>query len=141
MHRPRQNVVGTNVRTHGGEVYYELARSDEWDPWVELACQPQCPLLLSRSLAHMGTMQVAAPFAISRTEQPGTILFSCFVGTGSVFVDGRRFRLAAGEACIIPQGSVAFLCCNEREVWSRRHTGRGFHLRCPQIQQAYDTTN
>ncbi len=113
----RPNAVGPNVPPHRRKTCFEAVRSGGHDPWMGLAGQPQCPLLPSLSVAHLGTMRIAAPFAFSRCEQPGTILLSCLAGTGSVLVDGVRFRLAAGDACIIPRGAVASLRCHESEVW------------------------
>ena len=62
-------------------------------------------------------MRITAPFSFSRSEQPGTIFLSCLDGKGSVCVDGERFRLAPGDACMIPRGAVSSLHSGESEVW------------------------
>ena len=79
--------------------------------------QPYCPILSQHQIAHVGIMHANAPFAITRQDQSGTFMLSCFSGSGLILVDGSWHRIQAGEACLLPPFVMNSLRCEKSTPW------------------------
>ncbi len=61
-----------------------------------------CPAFAPHHLAHTGIADAAEPYAMVRTDLPGSHFLACFEGEGRIWLDGRWRRCVAGQACLAP---------------------------------------
>jgi AraC-like DNA-binding protein len=61
-----------------------------------------CPLLGAHHIAHVGIADAAEPYAMVRTDLPGSYFLSCFGGEGRIYLDGRWQPCGSGMACLAP---------------------------------------
>ncbi len=83
-----------------------------------LAGQPVCALLSQHGILHTGVMHAQFPFEVTREDQSGTFMLSCFEGEGLVLVDGEWVTVRAGEACLQPPFVANALKCVAGKTWS-----------------------
>lgn len=91
-----------DVHSLGPETTYQVVQGDHNDTRDWLAGHPHCPLFEAHHIAHAGIMRVVHPFEITRHDQSGTFMLSCFGGTGRILVDGSWLQVNPGDACLLP---------------------------------------
>lgn len=104
------HILGDETRYHG--VCGSNAEPADW-----LSDEPFCPILPQHHIAHLGVMTAEAPFEVTRHNQSGTFMLSCFAGSGLILVDGSWHRIKAGEACLLPPFVMNSLRCEESNPW------------------------
>lgn len=103
--------------TLGSLTQYEVVQGTHLDKRDWLAEQPFCPILDQHQIAHVGIMRAEAPFEITRQNQSGTFMLSCFGGSGLILVDGSWQRIQAGQACLLPPFVQNSLRCEVGQSW------------------------
>jgi AraC-like DNA-binding protein len=61
-----------------------------------------CAAFGPHHIAHVGVADAAEPYAMVRTDLPGSYFLACFGGEGRILLDGRWQRCVAGQACLAP---------------------------------------
>ncbi|MEP4079434.1 AraC family transcriptional regulator [Haloferula sp.] len=108
---------GQDVHVLGAKTHYQAIRGSHVDERDWLADQAYCPILAQHHIAHVGVMRAESPFEVTRHNQSGTFMLSCFAGSGLVLVDGSWHRIQAGEACLLPPFVMNSLRCEESTPW------------------------
>lgn len=106
-----------DIHILGSGTQYEGVRNDQVKQQEWLASQPSCPILPQHHIAHLGVMRAEAPFEVTRHDQSGTFMLSCFAGSGQVLVDGAWHKIQAGEACLLPPFVMNSLRCEKSTPW------------------------
>lgn len=106
-----------DIHVVGDQTLYEAVRGSHVEKQDWLSDQPYCPVLAQHHLAHVGVMEAEAPFEVTRHNQSGTFMLSCFAGSGLVLVDGSWHKIQAGEACLLPPFVMNSLRCEESTPW------------------------
>ncbi len=94
----------TDIRPLNAEVWTVRADADDTRPW--LAGSPVCPALQGCQVRHLGVAHMPSPFEIVRTRLGGSYLLACFGGEGRVLVDGAWVACHAGQAALLPPGTL-----------------------------------
>lgn len=94
----------TDIRAADAEVLTVRAAADDDRPW--LAGSPVCPVLERYRIRHLGVASMPAPFEIVRTRLGGSYFLACFGGEGRVLVDGEWAPCRAGQAVLLPPGTL-----------------------------------
>lgn len=102
----------------GDRTHYEVVRSSQVDQRDWLADQPYCSILTQHHIAHVGVMRAESPFKVTRHNQSGTFMLSCYSGSGRILVDGSWHQINAGEACLLPPFVMNSLRCEESTPWN-----------------------
>ncbi|NNC88055.1 MAG: AraC family transcriptional regulator [Akkermansiaceae bacterium] len=106
-----------DVHVLGEQTTYEVVQGSHLDTRDWLANEPYCPSLNHHHIAHVGIMRAEAPFQITRHNQSGTFMLSCFQGSGLILVDGSWHRISEGEACLLPPFVMNSLRCEASTPW------------------------
>lgn len=61
-----------------------------------------CAALVPHHIAHVGVADASDPYAMVRTDLPGSYFLACFGGEGRILLDGRWQKCRAGQACLAP---------------------------------------
>ncbi|MDP0492414.1 MAG: AraC family transcriptional regulator [Verrucomicrobiota bacterium JB023] len=101
----------------GPQTEFEVVQGTHLDRRAWLEGQPYCPILDHHQIAHVGIMSAEAPFEVTRHNQSGTFMLSCYGGSGLILVDGSWQRLQAGEACLLPPFVQNSLRCEVGQSW------------------------
>lgn len=80
----------------------KVVRAHENDQREWLTEAKICYHLGMHQIAHVGLMQVTAPFEISRVDPSGTFMLACLTGSGKILVDGKHQEIKAGQASLLP---------------------------------------
>ena len=107
----------SDIQILGKKTTYEVVQGTHLDDREWLANEPYCPLLNHHHIAHAGIMRAEYPFEITRHNQSGTFMLSCFSGSGLILVDGSWQRIRAGEACLLPPFVMNSLRCEKSASW------------------------
>jgi AraC-like DNA-binding protein len=94
----------TDIRPPDAEVTAVRADTNDERPW--LATAPVCPALARYQVRHLGVARMPSPFEIVRTRLGGSYFLACFGGEGQVLVDGGWVACHAGQAALLPPGTL-----------------------------------
>ena len=107
----------TDAHVLGARTSCRVVQGNHLDRRAWLADEPYCPILNNQHIAHVGIMRAEYPFEITRHDQSGTFMLSCFEGAGLVLVDGSWHRIGPGEACLLPPFVMNSLRCEKGSAW------------------------
>ncbi len=104
MRSPDASLSETDIRPPDARVL--TVRVDDRDarPW--LIGTPVCPALAGCQVRHLGVARMPAPFEIVRTKLGGSYFLACLGGEGRVLVDGEWVACRAGQAALLPPGTL-----------------------------------
>jgi AraC-like DNA-binding protein len=104
MSRSDSLLSETDIRSQRAQVWAVRADAAARRPWLRRA--PLCAALAQHQIAHLGLACTPSPFRIVRTRLGGSYFLSCFAGAGKVLVDGRWKLCRAGQAFLLPPGTL-----------------------------------
>jgi len=114
---PNSEGTPRDIQTLGDKTRYVVVRADPSDMRGWLQKGAVCDLLAQHHISHAGIMLAEPPFQVTRYEQSGTFLLSCFEGEGEVLADGGWKRIKAGQTCLLPPFVMNSLKCVPGKHW------------------------
>ncbi|MEM7231078.1 MAG: AraC family transcriptional regulator [Planctomycetota bacterium] len=112
MIRIDQDLSERDIRSP--ESRQSVVRVDDQDDRSWLLEKPICSALDRLGIAHVGVAYAQSPFEIVRTQLSGAYFLACFGGQGQVLVSGRWQPCGAGQAFLLPAGTL-------HAFWAERH--------------------
>ncbi|HZZ71168.1 MAG TPA: AraC family transcriptional regulator [Pirellulales bacterium] len=115
MPRTDPHLSETDIRPAMDRV--AIVRADEADPRAFLASGAVCGALGHVRIRHLAAGNLPCPFRIVRTKLGGTFFLACYGGEGRVLVDGRWKVCRAGQAALLPPGTLHAFHTAEKKSW------------------------
>lgn len=104
MRKADTSLSETDIRSPRAKAW--TVRADAADSRAWLKSAPVCRLLGQHHIAHVGVAVMPDPFRIVRTKLGGSYFLACHGGEGRVLIDGRWSRCRAGQAFLLPPGTL-----------------------------------
>jgi AraC-like DNA-binding protein len=94
-----------------------LVRGNSTDARPHFATAPVCVGLEHYQIRHTAVAHMPIPFRIVRTRLGGSYFLACLSGAGRVLIDGRWVTCRAGQAALLPPGTLQAFHTSSAKPW------------------------
>jgi AraC-like DNA-binding protein len=115
MRKADTSLSETDIRSPRAKAW--MVRADERDLRTWLKSAPVCSLLGNHQISHVGVASMPDPFRIVRSKLGGSYFLACHGGEGRVLIDGRWLRCRAGQAFLLPPGTLHAFHTSPGKTW------------------------